>query len=250
MNILNGHLDEIFFSIQGEGGELGRPHVFCRLGGCPLRCVYCDTPRSWKQRKQFEIHTASGTELKPNPIAADAVVTHLTELLAECELNADQVCLSLTGGEVLEQADFAAQIAELWPAKVLLETSGNDAEAFARVADKFDIVSLDWKTPSLMAQELYSEHKQCLSYIAEKKLNAQLKMVLSVETTAEEVDDMYRFVSEHCPSVPIFLQPLTPMPKSPLPPTSAQMLKWLTAGVSRQLDVRVVPQVHPLLQLR
>lgn len=250
MNILNGHLDEIFFSIQGEGGELGRPHVFCRLGGCPLRCVYCDTPRSWKQRKQFEIHSAAGTEFKSNPVAADEVVAHLTELLSECELSAEQVCLSLTGGEVLEQAEFAAQISELWPADVLLETSGSDAKAFARIAAKFEIVSLDWKTPSLMSKDLYSQHKQCLLHIAENRLNAQLKMVLSAETTDEEVSDMYNFVSEHCSSIPIFLQPLTPMPISPLPPTSAQMLKWLTTGVSRQLDVRVVPQVHPLLQLR
>lgn len=34
---------EIFHSIQGESTFAGRPCVFVRLTGCPLRCVWCDT---------------------------------------------------------------------------------------------------------------------------------------------------------------------------------------------------------------
>ena len=248
--MLKGHLDEIFFSIQGEGGELGLPHLFCRFGGCPLRCVYCDTPRSWNEREQFECHSADGTLLIDNPIAADSVVALLKNLLADHPVSAEQVCLSLTGGEVLEQAEFAVQIAKLWPGDVMLETSGSNAKVFSEVASEFDVISLDWKTPSLMTGDLFAEHQQCLEAVAQQKLVAQLKMVLSCQTTATEVLEMYDFVAQTASATHIYLQPLTKVPLSPDPPSNEQMLKWLTMGIARQLNVRVLPQVHPLLNAR
>ncbi|HDL60283.1 MAG TPA: 7-carboxy-7-deazaguanine synthase QueE [candidate division WOR-3 bacterium] len=39
-------ISEIFSSIQGEGPRSGVPSIFLRLGGCNLRCRYCDTAYS------------------------------------------------------------------------------------------------------------------------------------------------------------------------------------------------------------
>ncbi len=40
-------INEIFYSLQGEGRLAGVPSVFVRLAGCPLRCRWCDTKYAW-----------------------------------------------------------------------------------------------------------------------------------------------------------------------------------------------------------
>lgn len=36
-------VNEIFYSIQGEGYNTGKPAIFVRLSGCNLKCPFCDT---------------------------------------------------------------------------------------------------------------------------------------------------------------------------------------------------------------
>lgn len=36
-------INEIFYSLQGEGHHSGTPAIFIRLSGCNLKCPFCDT---------------------------------------------------------------------------------------------------------------------------------------------------------------------------------------------------------------
>lgn len=96
-------ITEIFYSLQGEASRVGLPTVFVRLTGCPLRCVWCDTPYSF-----------TGGE-----------AASIASVLAEVARHpARQVCV--TGGEPLAQKECPALLTALCDAgyEVSLETSG------------------------------------------------------------------------------------------------------------------------------
>lgn len=47
-------INEIFYSLQGEGRNAGRAAIFIRFSGCNLRCPFCDTDHSSYQEMTDE----------------------------------------------------------------------------------------------------------------------------------------------------------------------------------------------------
>lgn len=94
---------EIFFSIQGESTHAGRPCVFVRLTGCPLRCTWCDTAYAFY----------GGNEL-----TVAGILDHVRRY--DCRL------VEMTGGEPLHQPAAKELVKELCDHgfEVLIETSG------------------------------------------------------------------------------------------------------------------------------
>jgi 7-carboxy-7-deazaguanine synthase len=94
---------EIFHSIQGESTFAGRPCVFVRLTGCPLRCTWCDTEYAFYGGSDWSIETI-----------VDRVRSY------GCPL------VEVTGGEPLAQSECLPLLDRLCDEglTVLLETSG------------------------------------------------------------------------------------------------------------------------------
>lgn len=96
-------INEIFYSIQGESSRIGRPTVFVRLTGCPMRCSYCDTAYAFHAGQQQEI---------------DEIIQEIKKF--------DTNYVTVTGGEPLAQKNCIELMNELCALgyQVSLETGG------------------------------------------------------------------------------------------------------------------------------
>ena len=116
-------ITEIFLSLQGEARDAGRPTVFVRLTGCPLRCQYCDTAYAFHGGEWWDIEAI---------------------LVEVARHGVRHVCV--TGGEPLAQKRCIGLLQRLCDAgyAVSLETSGaiDISEVDPRVSRVLDI-----KTP-------------------------------------------------------------------------------------------------------
>ncbi len=244
-------LDEIFVSLQGEGRDVGLPQLFLRLGGCPLRCRYCDTPRSWVRRPVFELHAAEGTRLHRNPLSISELETLLGALARSRGLEPEALPLAVTGGEPLAQCDFLEAWLPTWPAPVLLETAGIWPERLQRLLPALDRVSLDFKLPtSLRIGSTLSEPWACLAVLKDSACQAWVKLVLGAEDDASVVHAILERMSREAPGTLVYLQPCTPVPEGPTPPPAARLLELALWARALPLEVRVQPQMHPVLGLR
>lgn len=246
------NLVEIFASAQGEGPYVGSSTIFVRLGGCDLRCSWCDSPGTWLPAKRWRLEAAPGSDnfvAADNPATLDDVDAALEQLHAK-----DYRFVSVTGGEPLLQAEAVDAIAGLvadTPSRLLLETHGLATEGMKRVRDKIDVVSMDWKLgkdvrwadAASSTSSFHELHEQFLATAVEA-CEVYVKVVVTVETLTEELEEVARRIRDVASNVPLILQPVTPMGRVRKSPSADQMLPLMRACEAVIPDVRVIPQTH------
>lgn len=118
-------VNEIFYSLQGEGVHAGRPAIFVRLSGCNRACPFCDTDFS---------HFAEMSE---------------SQIIAEIE-NFPAEIVIFTGGEpALQLSDSLVKAVQATGRKVHIETNGS-----LPVPDSIDWITCSPKTPPFNIQRV------------------------------------------------------------------------------------------------
>jgi len=96
-------INEIFYSIQGEGAFAGFPAVFVRFSGCNLACPWCDTDHAHgEEMTAAELENAVGELLKDH----------------------DGAIVVLTGGEPALQLREDEPLFGEFGARICIETNG------------------------------------------------------------------------------------------------------------------------------
>lgn len=205
-------VNEIFYSIQGESSQQGRPCIFVRLTGCRLRCSYCDTKYAYHQGETMSF-AAILESIRQYP----------------CQL------VELTGGEPLEQPQSIAFMQSLIEEgfEVMLETDGQ--EDISQVPKEVRII-FDVKTPSSGEKNTVTE-----KFLAMLKPTDEVKFVIGTEEDYEFLRDFLKkhaTADKHLVLVSAALQGKESLADK----------VWLPEKILRDgLPVRFQPQFHKLL---
>jgi organic radical activating enzyme len=205
-------------------------------------------------------------EARPNPCTLETCAGHL-ERMARSPLPFHAV--AFTGGEPLLHADFIAALLprarRLFP-RTYLDTNATLPRELATIVDGIDIVSLGVKLPSCEGtRTAWREAEACLRIAARSgsgrtggaapkrprstaaRRRVFLKVVVTRESTPREVGRAAALAAAVRPRMPMILQPVTPRPDGPRPPDATRLRTLLSAAARHLDDVRVLPQLHPLL---
>jgi 7-carboxy-7-deazaguanine synthase len=200
-------INEIFYSLQGEGALVGLPTVFVRTTGCNLRCSYCDTTYAYEK----------GIDLSVDQILRIIESYHCSS-----------ICI--TGGEPLLQKDLITLLTTLIRKQYTICIETNGSKSVKRISGKSQVmISLDIKCPSSgMHEQMYFPNIKLLSK------NDQLKFIIKRKEDYEYATHIIRTYTPRCM---IFLQPVWGT-------DPRRLAAWI---LHDRLSVRLGLQLHKLL---
>jgi len=151
---------EEFYTLQGEGFNMGKAAYFVRIGGCDVGCAWCDSKESWDAK------------LFP-PMPVEDVVERAAQTAAKTVV--------ITGGEPsLYPLDIFTKALKEKEITIMLETSGAHP-----LSGSWDWICLSPKKNAPPRKDIYSRAHE-------------LKVIIQKEADLDWAEKNAEMVSESC----------------------------------------------------
>jgi len=177
MNTKKIKINEIFYSLQGEGSDAGLPTIFIRFTGCNLRCNYCDTRYAFYEGKYMTI---------------DEIMESVKKW--SCK----RVCI--TGGEPLLQKNVYALIDELLREGYEVSIETNGSISIMKLSKMNVKIKMDIKLPSSGMHD-----KMLFGNISLLRGSDELKFIIWNKQDYEYAKDI---IARYKPKCQIIMQPV------------------------------------------
>jgi Organic radical activating enzymes len=211
-------INEVFYSIQGEGFLIGTPALFVRFQGCNLRCVWCDEKSALDFDKTAKSYIEALKEIE------DIIAIHNPSLIV------------LTGGEPLLNEDFINIFSYF---KSLDKTIQIETNATILKDDIETLLKTYAKTYITLSPKYISNYNIDPKFLAFDK-NIELKIVVDEHLNEGILEREYirPFVEKGL----LVLQPLW----------ENGSVKFIDKAIklAEKFNARIIPQMHKLLGLK
>lgn len=200
-------INEIFYSLQGEGKFSGLPTIFIRTSGCNLRCSYCDTTYAYEQGEELSIDS-------------------ILEKIKNYECNT--VCL--TGGEPLIQNETETLIEHLINQGYHCSIETNGSKNIQSLLNKQSLsISLDIKCPSSTMH-----HHMKVDNISLLRKQDQLKFIIGTKKDFTYAKNM---IQHYNPTCSVYFQAVWGS-------STTQLAEWI---LQANLTVHLGLQLHKII---
>jgi len=196
------NINEIFYSIQGEGVSTGIPSVFLRLASCNLSCVWCDTKYTWLftdplktivEKKARKLGVKVPDDVKVYSIKDESISMDIKDVLKEIQKFPCKRIV-LTGGEPTLQH----QDKDLLNLLKFLKAKGYyiEIETNCTILPNNDFVSCiaQWNiSPKIgsSGNENERENSECYRFYNSLE-NSWFKFVIVTQEDLEEVENLIK----------------------------------------------------------
>lgn len=258
-------LFEIVHSLQGSGRFVGVPMTFVKVAALAAGGGASEETGAAPPPTAASVDFGVRSQREPNPVRATRAAELVRQVAAAVMPGIKTPRISLHGEDPLSFPEFVRELGQAARDvgfRLHLETAAPDPDALAVCVNQVDHLAVNYPLEAASARPVAkaaprgsgadsgARSLRCCEIALRRGATVDVKIRLSPEVSDVRYERALEQLQPLRSKVSLVLQPVTPFDvgKGALPVRDLE--RWVAAAVRAGFDVRVVPAVHKLLNVR